>query len=459
MQSPLDMLFPFQRAIVSDPSRFKLLNCARQCGKSTVFAFEAAMSCALRAGDSWVALSVSQRQSDAWLERAAPLSRAWCAFLRARYNAPLSCTCKKGYIAFSNGSRIVSLPAMPRTIRGYSANVILDEFAFHEKPEEVWAAVFPTVSNEIGGRRFRLFIGSTPSSRQNLFWRLFCTPTRETGFKRWRVSVHEAVADGVPINIPALKNAIADDIVWQGEYECSPPDDMTTLFPPTLLQRAEDSGATIDCDDCVLDKGAFYVGVDIGRRHDLTAIVICERMNDGKLVVRAIRTLKNRPFKEQSAAISRVVRHKGVRACQIDATGIGAQLGEDLSASYRNCEAVKITHSVKVNMFLSLRRRFDSGDIRLPRTDNSNSVERKEAELFNEDLQAIQRVVSHGGVISFFAPSRADGHSDRACALALAVRAAGDDWVTGGKINISAPTYKEPFGPFGDRNLSNLVWI
>jgi phage FluMu gp28-like protein len=41
-----------------------------------------------------------------------------------------------------------------------------------------------------------------------------------------------------------------------------------------------------------------------------------------------------------------------------------------------------------------------------------------------EDLQGIHQRVSYNGQISYRSPATADGHSDRAVALALALRAA-----------------------------------
>ena len=43
---------------------------------------------------------------------------------------------------------------------------------------------------------------------------------------------------------------------------------------------------------------------------------------------------------------------------------------------------------------------------------------------FREDLHAVQRVVSTGGNVTYSAPRNADGHSDRAAALALCIKAA-----------------------------------
>ena len=63
-----------------------------------------------------------------------------------------------------------------------------------------------------------------------------------------------------------------------------------------------------------------------------------------------------------------------------------------------------------------LRRRFEERSIRVP-------VSRE----IREDLHAVQRVVSTGGNVTYSAPRNADGHSDRAAALALCSLAAKSD--------------------------------
>ncbi len=44
-----------------------------------------------------------------------------------------------------NGVRVIGLPANPETIRGFTGDVFLDEFAVHADDREIWAAVFPTL--------------------------------------------------------------------------------------------------------------------------------------------------------------------------------------------------------------------------------------------------------------------------------------------------------------------------
>src|SRR4051812_30979952 len=54
-------------------------------------------------------------------------------------------------ITWKNGSRLLALPANPATVRGYSAHLILTEFAFYEKPDEIWRAIYPSISNPLRG--------------------------------------------------------------------------------------------------------------------------------------------------------------------------------------------------------------------------------------------------------------------------------------------------------------------
>jgi phage FluMu gp28-like protein len=66
-------------------------------------------------------------------------------------------------------SRIRILPANPRTARGFSGDLILDEFAFHEDAAAIWEAVEPILASN---KDFLCRIASTPNGRHNIFYRL-----------------------------------------------------------------------------------------------------------------------------------------------------------------------------------------------------------------------------------------------------------------------------------------------
>ena len=65
--------------------------------------------------------------------------------------------------------RIKVLAANPRTARGFSGDLILDEFAFHEDSQAIWEAAEPILSSNAD---FLCRIASTGNGRHNMFYRL-----------------------------------------------------------------------------------------------------------------------------------------------------------------------------------------------------------------------------------------------------------------------------------------------
>jgi len=62
--------------------------------------------------------------------------------------------------------RILVLPANPRTARGFSGDLILDEFAFHEDSVAIWEAAQPILDAHPD---YLCRIASTPNGRHNMF--------------------------------------------------------------------------------------------------------------------------------------------------------------------------------------------------------------------------------------------------------------------------------------------------
>jgi hypothetical protein len=113
-----------QRIVLGGPVRRGLLNCSRQWGKSTVTAAKA-VHCAYSEPDKLVVvLSPSARQSGEFLRKASGFVRRLGIRVRGDGDNPLS-------IQLPNGSRIVGLPGMENTVRGFSAVslMLIDEAA------------------------------------------------------------------------------------------------------------------------------------------------------------------------------------------------------------------------------------------------------------------------------------------------------------------------------------------
>lgn len=398
-----DILLPYQRRWVLDARRFKIGVWSRQVGKSFATAFEADLDCIQTPRTDWLVMSAGQRQSDEWMLKALAVARACEAGLAGTKDAGAAkFTASASEIRFANGSRILSLPANPDTARGYSANLVLDEFAMHEADREVWAAIFPTITNELSGQK-KIRVVSTPKGRGNKFAELW-----EEGGAQWsrhKVTLDDAIAAGLRVDKAALREGVADEDIWRQEYFCEFLANDTTYFPLDLIRACE----RIPAPEAPPDAPRF-LGVDIGRAHDLTAISELAAVGEELRLV-DLETIERAPFAEQRELLWSRLSRPAVRGVAIDATGIGAQLAEETRAKFGSrVEPVQFTNAVKNGLFQALHRAMEEGRLVLP----------ADREL-REDINAMHRKISTGGNIQFTAPRRPDGHSDRACALALAV--------------------------------------
>ena len=86
--------------------------------------------------------------------------------------------------------RIKVLAANPRTARGFSGDLIMDEFAFHEDSQAIWEAAEPILSSNPD---FLCRIASTGNGTRNMFYRM----ATEGVFKLSRVRRTDAYKMGV----------------------------------------------------------------------------------------------------------------------------------------------------------------------------------------------------------------------------------------------------------------------
>ena len=402
-------LMPYQQRWVRDGSRFKIGMWSRQTGKSFATAAEAVFDCIEKPNVRWVVLSAGERQALEWMEKA----KFWVgAFKKLRHldepvfsealNA-VDASLSKADVRFANGSRITAIPANPATARGYSCNLILDEFAIHENPFEIWAAIIPSINSPHGGEK-RVRIVSTPKGRGNKFADLW--EHNET-YSKHKETIEDAVREGLKVDIEQMRAAVDDDDIWAQEFMCEFIDNTSVLLPYEMIGKCESNEIADD------EKSPLYVGMDVGRSHDLSVIVTAVKLGD-VLAIKSVDELKKMPFADQLQILVGKCRDNRVRGVRIDSTGIGAMLAEEATKQIGSvCQGVQFTVASKGEMYGLLRRRFEERSIRIP-------VARE----LREDLHAVQRLVSTGGNVTYAAPRNADGHSDRAAALALCCLAA-----------------------------------
>lgn len=415
----LRYFLPYQRAWLQDSAQFKIGLWARQTGKDFTCAAEAALDCALHRHKHWLIVACGERQAVESLRKA----REWAHILRGmarrgNFSRPVAFTESGTDLYFGNGSRITALPARPETIRGYSGNVILTEFAFHDDAQAVWNAIFPTVTNPLRGGEKKLRIISTPGGHGNLFHQLWSDEESRL-FSRQRITIHEAVRQGLRIDVAQLRAGMPDAESWAQEYECDFVDHSSVLLPYELLEKCESPEATEVAGDLSRAAGDLFVGIDFGRKQDLTACWVLERVGE-ELWTREVMTLEKMSTPAQANQLRTRVQ-QARRVC-LDYTGAGVGLGDILgqefgtwspTAQHGRIEHCSFTPALKQELFPKLRAALERGQVWLPCS-----------AAIREDLHSIHRSVSQNGSIQYRATHSADGHSDRATALALALRAA-----------------------------------
>ena len=413
MENSIIRLLPYQRKWLEDKSRFKAGMMARQCGKTFSATLEIVDSTieAMANGikEDWIILSRGERQAQEALNEGIKkhlkafkisfemLNLKWKSETKESYNAT--------EVILPNGAKITALPANPDTARGFSRNVLLDEFAFHHDSARIWAAVFPVVTR--GNKKIRVI--STPNGKDNKFYDII---TDKTGvWSTHSTDIYQAVTQGLNLNPDDLKAALGDDVSWAREYELSWVDDATAWLPYALIKEAQYETAGRPE---LYGGGPCYIGNDIGRKHDLWAAVVVERVAD-LLIVREVVTKHNETFAEHDRELDRLMEFYNVRRLCMDETGMGAKPVEDAISRYgaNLVEGITFTPANKSVMATAAKQLFEDRKIRIP----------LDAELA-KDLGKLRRSFTATGGVRFDAESNASGHADRAWGLNLAVMAA-----------------------------------
>jgi len=415
-------LLPYQRKWLDEKARFKIGLMARQTGKSWCTALEVVGDC----GDKptqWVCLSAGERQALEWMRKARGHAEAFNLKIKEIEEARDSKEglLKSTQITWSNGSRLLAIPANPDTARGYSANLLLDEFAFHENPDAIWRAIYPSISNPLK-EKFKIRIVSTPNGLGNKFADLW---QKENHWKKHQVDIYQAKEQGLPVDIDELRAGLDDPEGWAQEYECQFIDTATVLLPYELILPCENALATTTVApefwNTPSGGAPLYLGVDFGRKHDLTVCWTLELAGGVFRMTHEVLELQNVSTPDQLAILRSRCR-RAHRVC-FDYTGPGVGLGDLLVREFQEynedkhlfgkIELCNFTNNLKVNIFPKLRMAFEQKTIGIP-------INRA----IREDLHSLNRVALAGGGVTYRAPHTADGHADRCTALALALRAA-----------------------------------
>jgi phage FluMu gp28-like protein len=351
--------------------------------------------------------------------------------------------------------RIKVLAANPRTARGFSGDLILDEFAFHENSNAIWEAAEPILS---ANPEFLCRISSTGNGKHNMFYRMSAGAgpsdgtvfTSAAGFKVCRVTRSEAWKMGVKIYDPNTRQPILpeqarakalDKRAYDQNYECAYNDENMALLTHELISAAERSPITIDEQVWSLAtlarmrdvEGDLYVGNDIGRNRDLSVVTVIERLGQLKRVVGMLRMAGMR-LPAQQEQVDKLCGLQKFRAYEGDMTGLGLGLVEYLQERWGNYRIRGVNFASTEPMSDRIAAEGRKGETakvtEIMATELLGCFEDRSIEIPNDqelrdDLVKPEKITSPGGRVSIAAVRDEAGHADHFWSLALAVRAAG----------------------------------
>ena len=219
---------PWQARALRSAARQELWLASRQSGKSTTAALRALHCAVYRPGATVLLISTGQTQAQELLKKVTALYR--------QLGRPVASTAENQLsLQLENGSRVVSLPGDERTIRGYSAQlIVIDEAA--RVPDELYDAIRPMLA-VTGGVLLAL---STPAGKRGWYYDAW-----EQGGPGWeRVKV---TAEQCPRIKPAWleqERKTLGEFAWRQEYGCDFVDDATQVFGADYVEAAFTSAAT-----------------------------------------------------------------------------------------------------------------------------------------------------------------------------------------------------------------------
>lgn len=381
-----------QKLFHESPARFRVVCAGRRFGKTLMAcaeAFRLAVSKPNQRG--WIVAPTFKLSEESWriLKEIAPNIAIKEIKLSDRK------------IVFRNGSEVEMKSAdNEASLRGAGLSFLIADEASRISIDS-WYAVRPALSDKQG----RAIIISTPRGK-NWFHNEYLKgqDPNNRDYESWRFSSRVNPYFSQREYEELKKNLPAD--VFSQEIEAEFIDNASQVFR-NIKDRisGELEGPKV--------REVYYMGVDLAKHHDFTCIIV---LDSARRVVFFDRFQKF-DWEIQRAKILDTSRRYNHASIQVDSTGIGDPIEEDLKKSndnldwfgrdYIHVEGYKFTNQSKAQLISNLQLAFETGAISFPNI----------PVLINE-LEAFEYEVLPSGNFRYSAP--AGLHDDCVIALALA---------------------------------------
>ena len=298
--------YPYEWDVLRDPSRFIIVNKARQIGISRTLAGMALAYSLMFSHLTTLLISSGEKSAQRILGYSYD-------FLNSMPQRPTKLSTEnKGEIVFPSQSRMISLPNNPKTVRGFPADlIIMDEFAHFTSPQAMMSAISPSLSR--GGR---LIVTSTPFGRSNLFSEIW---HNDDAYSKHRIPWEMCPDPDYHAGVERLRETMSP-VQFGQEYE--------TKFLIEDLQVFHSGEITPCIDDRLTEhseplEGEYYrFGIDFGRRVNSTVVMIVGVRGSTVFLRRALEMQKT-DYTVQIKKICELEKRFKPVIINVDSTGIG----------------------------------------------------------------------------------------------------------------------------------------
>jgi len=454
--APLLALRSYQLPIFKDRSSPVLvLHWSRQIGKSFTLASWAVDRLLTRPGRLVVVLSNSKDNGREFAMKAAEVARLLGGVVEQLDLAPPGSDIYEDMnyevrvTVDGKVGRIKVLAANPRTARGFSGDLILDEFAFHQDADLIWDAAEPILASNPD---FLCRIASTGNGTGNLFYRMVTDGrfplSRVTRTDAWHAGVKiRSALTGTEITPAQARDEALDKASYDQNYECK----FTTAQGPLLSLELIDAAERPDCGEVCEGTlsvaaiarlqalrgsgGRLAIGYDVARRRHFSVLSVLERIGH-EYFARVVLRLRDTSLPDQELQVATMMDLLGGRATVIlDATGLGEGPADYLAR--RLPGRVRPIHfSSSLPMTRELATTGERGGsapaplilaARLLRLHLDGQIRYPADPPLRADLQKPRRVLTPAGRATIAASDDGDGHADHFWSLALAAWALSDE--------------------------------
>jgi phage FluMu gp28-like protein len=448
---PMIRFDPSQLRFFQDEARVVVVNWHRQKGKDFVAAAKA-VDHAMRTGQSWYIVSITQRQADATFDKCKKVFDAFKAMFAVLFAGEAVegegwtytewdeeirqlFVCKARELVLPNGARVVALPGRnPDTLAGLTGNVIFTEFGlFPGGGYDHWRVVFPLAT-----RGFAIVVISTPRGKNTKFYELWSDT--ETYSVHTCDIVRSVEQDGfvlrdnkgAPCTIEEFRRLYGDPVGWLREYMCQFSGDLSSLIKWAELEQAAALSEGLPFDmirvegESGWDAGFFRrefgdgwrleVGWDVARRGHLSVVTANAARVNRPTHLRFLVLMHNVSFALQRQVITAAMDTRYANVGCGDSTGLGMQSNEELEARYRDrWQGVNFGGGGKREIASSLATAFRDASQTLPPLDGPHKF-------VATDLYAIQKDDTGGKLLleETANPLLEESHCDVAWSLGLA---------------------------------------